>query len=233
MPAYPGIHPDALWLLSENRFHDSKEFYEEHKREIRSRVLDPLRALVEDLSPTVLKIDPHIVVDPGRNGCVSRIRRDNRYSRDKSLYRENVWVAFMRDKKAWDCIPGFFADFSLKESTYGMGFYASTPALMQMLRRMMDENAAPFLKAAKKALAAGFSISGERYARRKKEGLPPLLDELYNRKNIDFTRTENDPAFFGSTDLPAVLTAGFQALAPFYRLLTEAAERELEERGKE
>ncbi len=27
--------------------------------------------------------------------------------RDKSLYRENMWVGFMRDKKAYECAPGF------------------------------------------------------------------------------------------------------------------------------
>lgn len=34
---YRGITPDALWLLAENRFQNSKEFYESKKPPLRSR----------------------------------------------------------------------------------------------------------------------------------------------------------------------------------------------------
>ena len=230
MNTFNGITPDAMWLLAENRFHDSKAFYEEHKARIKAEVLDPLRMLAADLSGDMLKIDPQIVVSPTTNNTVSRIRRDNRYSKDKSMYRENVWIAFMRDKKAWDCLPGFFADMSLKESVYGMGFYAATPRLMQTLRAMLDEDPAPFVKALKKARGAGFALEGDKYARPKKEGLPTLVDELYNRKMWSFEKTTNDPAFFGSSALTDTLREAFRALAPMYKLIIAGVERELEER---
>ncbi|MCI8553890.1 MAG: DUF2461 domain-containing protein [Clostridiales bacterium] len=233
MSAFQGISAEAMWLLAENRFHDSREYYEEHKADIRRQVLEPLRALLEDLSPALLKMDSRLIAEPGRNGCISRIRRDNRYSRDKSLYRENVWVCFMRDKKAWDCLPGFFVDMSLRQSSYGVGFYSTPPALMRTLRRMMEEMPGRFEKAAKQALAAGFSIEGERYARPRREGLPPLMDELYNRKNIDFIQKEDGPAFFSGPELVERLKTGFQALEPAYCLLIEAVERERAERGRE
>lgn len=230
MNTFNGITPDAMWLLAENRFHDSKAFYEEHKARIKVEVLDPLRMLAADLSGDMLKIDPQIVVSPTTNNTVSRIRRDNRYSKDKSMYRENVWIAFMRDKKAWDCLPGFFADMSLKESVYGMGFYAATPRLMQTLRAMLDEDPAPFVKALKKAQGAGFMLEGDKYARPKKEGLPTLVDELYNRKMWSFEKTTNDPAFFGTAELIDTLREAFRVLAPMYKLIIAGVERELEER---
>ena len=34
---YRGITPDALWLLAENRFQNSKEFYESKNPPLRSR----------------------------------------------------------------------------------------------------------------------------------------------------------------------------------------------------
>ena len=233
MDSFSGIRPESMWMLAENRFHDSKSYYEEHKARIKAEVLEPLRALVADLTGDVLKIDPQIIVSPTTNNTVSRIRRDNRYSKDKSMYRENVWIAFMRDKKAWDCLPGFFADMSLKESVYGMGFYAATPRLMQTLRLMLEEDPAPFVKALKKAQKAGFTLEGERYARPKKEGLPPLVDELYNRKMWSLEKTTDDPAFFGDGSLVPTLREAFQALAPMYKLIIAGVERELEERDKE
>lgn len=231
MSNFQGISPDGMFLLAENRFHDSKSYYEEHKPQIKAQVLDPLRSLAEDLAGTMTAIDARIVTDPNRNGCVSRVRRDNRYTRDKSLYRENMWVGFMRDKKAYECAPGFFVDISLKGSTYGMGFYYVTPRLMQTVRRMIDEKPAAWTKALKQAQAAGFSLVGDRYARPKKEGLPPLLDAVYNRKAVALERFEPDPAFFGSAALVDVLKDAFTALVPFYRLLIAAVERDIEQAG--
>lgn len=224
--AFPGIQREAFWLLAENRFQDSRSFYEEHREQIRKEIVEPLKALAFDLSETVLDIDPRIVVDPNRNGTVSRVRRDNRFTRDKSMYRENMWVAFLRDKKVWHCVPGFYADFSLQGCSYGMGFYFASPSLMDRLRCLMDELPDRFLSAAQQAVDAGFAVSGERYARPKREGLPPLLDEMANRKCFSFDREEPDPSFFGSPALTEQLIGGFRALAPIYLLLMEAVERE-------
>ena len=45
MSNFQGIAPDGMFLLAENRFHDSKSYYEEHKPQIKAQVLDPLRSL--------------------------------------------------------------------------------------------------------------------------------------------------------------------------------------------
>ena len=87
------------------------------------------------------------------------------------MYRENMWVAFLRDKKVWECVPGFYADFSLRGCSYGMGFYSVRPSLMNRLRQMMDEQPKRFLTALQQASDAGFQVSGERYARPKSAGL--------------------------------------------------------------
>ena len=201
--------------------------------QLRAGILQPLQALFSDMAPEMLKIDPQIVADPMRNGSVSRIRRDNRYTRDKAMYRENMWISFLRDKKAWDNLPGFYLDISLRGSSYGVGFYHPSPRLMQTLRRMIDETPDDFVQAMSRAEAAGFVCEGDRYARPKKDGLPPLLDALYNRRFIDITRNEPDPAFFSRTDLPDILLAGFRELAPLYHLFAAAAEREMSTRGAE
>ena len=223
---FQGIKPEAFWLLAENRFQDSHSFYEAHREQIRREVVEPLKALARDLTETVLDIDPRIVVDPNRNGTVSRVRRDNRYTRDKSMYRENMWVAFLRDKKVWECVPGFYADFSLRGCSYGMGFYSVRPSLMNRLRQMMDEQPKRFLTALQQASDAGFQVSGERYALPKRAGLPPLLEEVANRKCFSFDREELDPAFYGSEALVPRLIDSFRVLTPIYHLLLEAVEAE-------
>lgn len=170
MNRFQGIRQEDMWLLAENRFQDSKAFYEDHKPQLRAGILQPLQALFSDMAPEMLKIDPQIVADPMRNGSVSRIRRDNRYTRDKAMYRENMWISFLRDKKAWDNLPGFYLDISLRGSSYGVGFYHPSPRLMQTLRRMIDETPDDFVQAMSRAEAAGFVCEGDRYARPKRMG---------------------------------------------------------------
>ncbi len=47
---YSGIKPEIVELLSINRFNDSKEFYEEHKEELKQGATIPMRQIVLDLS---------------------------------------------------------------------------------------------------------------------------------------------------------------------------------------
>ena len=233
MGLYRGIRQEAFWLLAENRFHDSKSYYEENKERLKQEVLEPLRAQTADLATVMEDIDPQIVVNPTANGCVSRIRRDNRYTRDKSMYRENVWVAFLRDKRAWECLPGFYIDMSMQGSSRGLGFYWASPRLMQTLREMLDEKPGPILAAAQQALDAGFQLEGDVYARPKRGEGPPLLLELYNRKIWEFNRHETGPALAADPALPSLLEQEYRALAPLYRVMIAGVERELETRGRE
>ncbi len=225
MTRFTGITPQALFLLAENRFQDSKAFYEEHKPEILAGVVHPLRRLVEDLAPTMMQIDPLLVTDPLRNGCVSRVRRDNRFTHDKRMYRENMWIAFLRDKRANDgCVPAFYMDFSLQGAEWGMGFYSITPAIMQTLRGIAGERPQQVEKAIRTAQKAGFTMVGQPYARpRSTPDIPPLLRPLYDYKNISFHRTES-ASFVADGSLVDTLCRGYTALAPFYGLFIEAME---------
>ena len=222
---YEGIPREMLILLAENRFQDSKAYYEEHKAAIKAGVIEPLRRLTADLAPTMLAIDPLLMVDPMTNGCVSRVRRDTRYTNDKSLYRENMWIAFMRDKRAWNwCVPAFYLDFSIGRAEWGLGFYSARPDILRALRRRVDADPSRAVAAVRQAERAGFSLAGEPYAKpRHTEEIPEILWPLYDCRNVDLTRHES-PDFVADTGLPERLAAGYTALAPIYRLLTEAVE---------
>ena len=216
---YPGIAAESLFLLAENRFQDSKAFYEENKPTINKTVVHPLKQLVSDLTPAMLAVDPLL------GGHVSRVRRDNRFTHDKHLYRENMWIVFMRDKKAWDwCVPAFYLDFSLARAEWGLGFYSATPAIMRALRGRIEADPERAIKAVKAAKKAGFALGGRPYARpRSTEETPDLLRPFYDCKSVDLSRCEA-PDFVAGEDLPQRLLTGFQALTPLYHLLMEAVE---------
>ena len=216
---FVGIPAESLFLLAENRFQDSKAFYEEHKPQINKTVVHPLKQLVAEMTPAMLAIDPLM------GGSVSRVRRDNRFTHDKSMYRENMWIVFMRDKRAYDwCLPAFYLDFSVARAEWGLGFYSATPAIMRALRRRVEADIPRALAAVQAAVDAGFEPGGRPYAKpRSTEETPDLLRFIYDCRSVDFSRTEGGD-FVADTDLPDRLLKGFEALAPMYHLLMEAVE---------
>ena len=219
MDNFPGISADSLFLLAENRFQDSKVFYEEHKPTINRTVVHPLRQLVAELTPAMLAIDPLL------GGNVSRVRRDNRFTHDKSMYRENMWITFMRDKRAWDwCVPAFYLDFSLARADWGLGFYSATPAIMKCLRARVEADIPRALAAVEQAEKAGFTLGGQPYARpRSTSETPDALRPIYDCRSVALSRMEG-AEFVADSGLPGRLLTGFEALTPMYGLLMEAVE---------
>ena len=185
-------------------------------------MVHPLKQLVADLTPDMLAVDPQL------GGHVSRVRRDNRFTHDKLMYRENMWIVFMRDKRAYNwCLPAFYLDFSMARAEWGLGFYSATPAVMRALRGRIEADPERALKAVKAAQKAGFELGGRPYARpRSTQETPELLRPFYDCKSVDLCRTEA-PDFVAGEDLPERLLTGFRALTPLYHLLMEAVEEAL------
>ena len=100
---FKGIKPESIELLCLNRFNDSKEFYEEHKLELKEGITVPMRQIVLDLSGLMCDIDDKMLTDPVRS--VSRIYRDTRGNRSKIKYRENMWLMLRRYKKEYPSAP--------------------------------------------------------------------------------------------------------------------------------
>ena len=45
----------------ENKFHDSRAWFEEHRKQYEQLVLEPMRSLVVELAPAVLALDAHLI----------------------------------------------------------------------------------------------------------------------------------------------------------------------------
>ena len=78
--AFTGFSAAGVDLLQLNRLQNSKEFYEEHKNEIKKLAITPFYELIEQMTPVMQQIDAQFVTVPSR--MVSRVRRDTRYTKD-------------------------------------------------------------------------------------------------------------------------------------------------------
>ena len=219
-------------MLAENRFMNSRSFYEGKKDEIKQKVILPLRALISDVNEYMLTVDEEIYTEPVRQ--LSRVFRDSRRSRDKTLYRENLWASFSRNKKEFELYPSFWFEVFQNGYTYGVGYFYSTPSLMECYRSEILKNKNKFAKMIKELENDGFSTYGERYKRPKEGDVPKSVLDYYNRKNIGFFREDGSLSELESEDFPQKLIEKYKQLAPTYNLLLRAAlaerQRQTEER---
>lgn len=217
-----------MMLLAENRFNNSKAFYDAHKEEIKAGVTKPLYALINDLSPLMSNLDPEMCLIPSK--MISRIRRDTRYTKDKSLYREHIWVMFMRHKKQWSDQPCMWFEASPDGMNWGVGIYDCRPAAMECFRRRLDEKGGEFLKAVESAKSVGAEPSLSLYKKDRSEGKDQKLKLYYNARELYFITplSSLEKLFDGSVEKQ--LEKAYKAFEPMYKFLLEITE-EMTEKG--
>ncbi len=219
---FNGIKSEDLFLLAINRFNDSKQFYEDNKEAIKEGVVMPLRQLVVDLTDTIQKINPDIIVEPVR--CISRVRRDTRYTHDKSLYRENLWIMFRHVKNR---LPTAVLWFEVKQNgfEYGCGVVSTTPAFMEHFRQCLLNDGERFLDAIKPFKRNKFALDTDSYKRSKADlvGVTGELKKWYDSKDIFVIKRHSGIELLNEPEkLLTLLKKDYQSLAKFYTYLHEA-----------
>lgn len=210
----------SLDFLFENRMHNSREWFHEHRADFDELVQRPLVELSTALSETMREIDPMIITEPKTGKTISRVYRDTRFSKDKMLYRANMWLIFMRDKKLYDGLPGFFVDISEHGLSYGCGYYKMSSQSLESYRDLILHHDTAFQKA-KKCLEKSkvFTLEGDLYKRRKFPDQPEELQYWLNRKNVDAECLNKDFPLIFSNNLANKLIEDFKTLKPFYDFL--------------
>ena len=224
MTTYTGIPSEGLFLLSQNKFENSKEFYDAHKTQLKELVFTPMQQIVTDLTDDFTRLDPRMNLLPGR--IVSRARRDTRFAKEKHLYRDNVWITFTRPKEdpmVWPCM-WFEVKPEQGEWNAGVCIYGATPAYMQFLRPRMEKDAKAFLAAADEAVAAGAVMLPEPFKREKFPDAPEHLKPYLNAKSFIFMCTSQDMALLSQPALIDELRRLYAAYGAMYAWLLRAAE---------
>ena len=191
-------------------FHENHDWYEEAVRR-------PLKELAASLAPVIEKIDPSLERRPER--VVSRINRDVRFSKDKSPYRDHMWLSFRAPNESQSLSLCFYFAVSAAEASCGMGVYDENRPLMNGLRRRLIADPAPFLEIVR-PLDACFEREALLFKRRKAP--ETLLDEAqrwFLTRSFAYVRPL-DSALVHSPRLTEEVGAAFSALSPLYRYLS-------------
>lgn len=219
--SFDGFKKEGLQFLLENKMRNSKQWYDSHKDVYKQYVYNPFAELITELAPTMMEIDSRLITVPSK--IISRVRRDTRFTKDKTMYRDNVWMVFLRDKSQMSTAPCFWFEIGQKGSSYGIGYYGAQAAAMAHMRELIIDRHPAFLKALECYESQhDFVIGGEMYKRSKFPDQPENLKLWLDRKNIYFECVQNDYKLAFSKELPEVLKRGFKLLKPIYDFICAA-----------
>lgn len=215
---FSGFSRETVRFLWELYANNCKSWFDEHKADYTTYVQKPMQQLAAALSPTMHAIDPHIETRP--NKIISRIYRDTRFSKDKSPYRNNVWMTFKRTSETWQDDPAYYFEITPETYSYGMGFYASEKDTMDRFRAVIDHDPEAFReKVAFYREQTIFTLKGEDYKRVRNPETAPDLMEWYQKKNFYLVCSKKLDERLWSPVILKDLQDGFNLLADFYHYL--------------
>ncbi len=218
--SFNGFSPEALVFFEELAGNNHKTWFEAHRSDYETYLLEPLKCLVDGLAETIRDIDPELVTIPAVDKTISRIYRDTRFSRNKSPYKTCLWLTFKRRRADWKDTPCFFFEIGADGYRFGMGFYGATKETMDRVRRFIETEPVKFREAV--AWLEGqdiFTLEGECYKRPLNATLPDDLQRWHRRKNIYLVCNRVPDGRLFSPGILEDLRAGFARLAPTYHLL--------------
>lgn len=215
---FQGFTPTGLAFLQQIVRENSKEWFEAHRAVYQQELLQPFRALVEQLAPAMLEIDDGFEIRPSIGKTLSRMYRDTRFSNDKSLFRNRMWLTFKRPAKQWTDAPVFFFEVTPDFYHYGLGYYSASKATMDRFRHLMLRQPKEFADVAA-SCRAPFELAGESYKRPLVKDQDPALANWYNRKTFAVMTTDTQMETLFSAQLAQQIARGFRQLRPLYDFL--------------
>lgn len=219
---FTGFSQQTLDFLRSLKENNSKAWFEANKPIYREYLLQPLQNLVAELGEAMLDIDPAFETRPAIDKTISRIYRDTRFSLDKSLFKNNMWITFKRPSKDWKDAPCFYFEIFPDRYRYGMGYYSASKNTMDRFREAIDENPGEFLDAISCYRNQNlFQLEGEKYKRLIKNDYPPVIQEWYQWKSFYLACNKKIDGILFSSKLIDELIFGFMMLKPLYQYLVK------------
>ena len=214
---FQGYTQETFEFFMAIRFNNNRDFFQGNRDWYLCAVREPTLALAEALAPVIERIDEDIERRP--NKVVSRINRDIRFSKDKSPYRDYIWLSYKRPSEQKSATPGFYFDVSDSGASYGMGFYGDNRPLMNALRTRLLREPEDFLNVWG-PIRNEYVMYGTHFKRMAvPDDIYPELAEWYTLKSFYVAEDIRDFDLIRSGRLAYVIEKGFEKLAQFYKYL--------------
>jgi uncharacterized protein (TIGR02453 family) len=210
---FSGFPGGALEFLTELDRNNNREWFEAHKGDYRTHLLEPAQAFVAALGERLRPLFPGITYDTRTNGggSIMRIYRDLRFSKDKTPYNPNLRVVFWQGAGKKTENPGYFFGMDAQGAVLCGGMHTFPKSVLTAYQSAVaDDMLGPELEAVLESLrsAGAYQIGGEQYKR-----LPAGYDpdqaraDLLRYKGLFVKSPKIEPAVLVT---PALVEVGFE-----------------------
>jgi uncharacterized protein (TIGR02453 family) len=199
-----------------------KEWMDENRERYHSAVVQPLRALLDELAPAVLKLNPALDVS-GRSGAnFSRINRDIRFAKDKTPYRPQMYLKVpLQGRKNGK--PGeLYLGFSRDQVTAGFRVYFDRDTKAAALAKQLPQ-APQWCARQKRRLAGQFEsywYSMQKGEWTKNEGWP-ITPEEWKKLKAWVVRRKLSTRATATPTFPKEAAAIFRQVYPLFEFISQ------------
>jgi uncharacterized protein (TIGR02453 family) len=222
MPApKPILTAETFRFLRDLKRNNRKEWMDENRERYQQQLVQPLRELLVAMTPAMLKLHPRIDVSGRTAVNFSRINRDIRFAKDKTLYHARMYLFFPpqggKNRQPGQLYIGVNAD----TVTTGFRIYldpkAKTSALFARISKLPAWSARQKHRLARKYESYWYSM--EKGAWTKNEGWP-VTPEQWKKLRAWVVRRNMKPAAALRPSFPADAVKDFRSLLPIYRFMS-------------
>ena len=227
---FTGFSEETIRFFLDIRFHNSVSYYRENQQRFEEHVKAPFYDFINELGPGMQKIDPLMEIRPYR--CLARIWRDTRFSKDKSPFRDHLWLLFRRAGEPREGSVMYWFELSPQHVDWGVGLWGENRPLMDMLRRRIAAKPDEVQHIIDSChLARHHMVVGGQSFKRLEvpPGVPESLKHWYMLRDVYVSRADASMQWIYDPSLADKVLADFKALAPMYRLLRGAYDATSEE----
>ncbi len=222
---FEGFPEETVRFFLDLRFHNEASYFNAHRDEYERFIREPFYAFIEAMAPTALQVADDMELRPDK--CLARIRRDTRFSKDKTPYRDHLWLLFRRGGEVRDTSAMYWFELSPEHVEWGLGFWGYNRPAMDALRRKMLQKPEVVLRALKDARVPeqDLNIYGDRYQRLAvPDVLPQALKEIYPLKELYVKRTNVSLQTVYTREVVERCSQDMLRLKPLYALLRGVAD---------
>jgi len=230
LSSFTGFPEEMIRFFLALRLHNDHVFFMAHEAEYKQYVKAPLYAFIDAIAPAMLSIANDIEVRPAK--CLARIRRDTRFTKDKSPYRDHMWLLFRRSGEPREASVMYWFEISPEAVEWGLGFWGDNrPALDALRRRIVHQpGAVSGVLDGCRLPSADLALYGESYKRMQvPAAIPEELQPYYSRKSLYIKRSGVPLSRAYQPDILDLASADMIRLKPMYELLRACADEGMSE----
>lgn len=220
---FTGFGEETLQFFLDIRFHNDKAYFEEHRSRYEKDVKAVFHSFIEELAPMMQQIDPLMEIRPYK--CLARIHRDTRFSRDKSPFRDHLWLCFRRAAEPREGSVNFFFELGPTTIGWGMGTWGENRPMMDVFRRQIAAQPEKIgrIIAGCRLEENDLLVHGNGWKRIDiPDNVPLGLRGWYAMREVYIGRGHPSMDDIGSRAILDIVAKDFQKLAPIYHLLRGA-----------